>query len=240
MQLSINNLSAFYDKPDKLALDSISMSITQGEIVSILGPNGAGKSTVLKSIFNEVKIKTGEIIFEDIPITGLETNRLAHLGICLVPEGRRVFASMTVEENLDMGGFILTDNRKLTTNKDNVFQFFPILEKYRHHLAGHLSGGEQQMLALGRALMLEPKLLLMDEPSLGLAPQIVDHIYEKIKAINKSKVTIILVEQNVRKALEIADRAYVLNLGKIDFNGTPKQITGDSRLRELYFGGPIT
>lgn len=237
MLIGILNLDAFYAAPDRLALEGVSISVNQNEIVALIGPNGAGKSTVLRAIFKEVQIKDGTILFEGADITQLSTNRLAKLGIGLIPEGRKLFGSLTVEENLDMGGYILTDPKKVIANKKKVFELFPVLSKTRNKVAKKLSGGEQQMLAFGRALMFNPKLLLMDEPSLGLAPKIVVMIFDMIKTINNLGVSILLVEQNVKKALEVAHRAYVLNLGRVAFEGTPKEILGSKDLQKMYLGG---
>ena len=237
MLIDIRNLYAFYAVPGRLALEGVSISVNQNEIVALIGPNGAGKSTVLRGIFKEVQVKEGTIIFEGTNITQVSTNRLARLGIGFIPEGRKLFGSLTVEENLDMGGYILTDPKKIIANKEKVFELFPVLSKTRNKVAKKLSGGEQQMLAFGRALMFNPKLLLMDEPSLGLAPQMVDKIFELINTINNFGVSILLVEQNVKKALEVAHRAYVLNLGRVAFEGTPKEILGSKDLKKTYLGG---
>ena len=234
MLIAIQNLDAFYAAPDRLAIEGVSISVNQNEIVALIGPNGAGKSTVLKAIFKEVQIKDGTILFEGADITQLSTNRLARLGIGFIPEGRKLFGFLTVEENLDMGGYILTDPKKVIANKEKVFELFPVLSKTRNKVAKKLSGGEQQMLAFGRAMMFNPKLLLMDEPSLGLAPKIVAMIFDMIKAINNLGVSILLVEQNVKKALEVAHRAYVLNLGRVAFEGTPKEILGSKDLKRTY------
>jgi len=237
MLIGIRNLDAFYAAPDRLALEGVSISVNQNEIVALIGPNGAGKSTVLKAIFKEVQIKEGTILFEGADITQLSTNRLARLGIGFIPEGRKLFGSLTIEENLDMGGYILTDPKKVIANKKKVFELFPVLSKTRNKLAKKLSGGEQQMLAFGRALMFNPKLLLMDEPSLGLAPKIVAMIFDMIKTINNLGVSILLVEQNVKKAMEVAHRVYVLNLGRVVFEGSPKEILGSKDLKKMYLGG---
>jgi branched-chain amino acid transport system ATP-binding protein len=236
MILIIRHLSAYYLRPEKLALESVSLSAGQHEIVALLGPNGAGKSTVLRAIFKEAQIEKGEILFEGANISNQPSNKLVHLGIAFVPEGRRLFGSMTVVENLDMGGFTLTDRNKLTANKEKVFQLFPFLATHRNQVAKKLSGGEQQMLAFGRALMASPKLILMDEPSLGLAPQMVNKIFDVVNVMNSLGVAILLVEQNVRKALEMAHRAYVLNLGRVAFEGTPKEIFESDTLKRTYLG----
>ncbi len=237
MLLEIRNLSAFYVGPDRLALDGISMDAAQGEVVALLGPNGAGKSTVLKAIFKEVRIKGGEIVFQGTDISNGPPHKLAPLGIAFIPEGRKLFGSMTVNENLDMGGFILRDAKEVKASKERVFQIFPALTAYRNKPVKKLSGGEQQMVAFGRSLMIDPKLLLMDEPSLGLAPQMVEKIFEMIRTMNNLGISILLVEQNVRRALEVAQRAYVLNLGRVALAGTPKEISENEELMKLYLGG---
>lgn len=235
--LSIRNLQAFYTGPDNPALGGVSISVNRKEIVALIGPNGAGKSTVLKAIFKEAKVNKGEILFEEADITRLPAGSLAELGIGFIPEGRRLFGSLTVEENLDMGGFIFKDKEKLRSNKERVFELFPFLFENRHKLAKELSGGEQQMVAFGRALMLKPKLLLMDEPSLGLAPQMTDRVFDMIKTIvGTFGVSVLLVEQNVKKAMEIAHRVYVLNLGRVAFEGTPKALLETGDLRGTYLG----
>jgi len=237
MLLEIRNLSAFYTGPGKLVLEDVNLSTAQHEVVALLGPNGAGKSTVLKAIFKEAQIKDGEIFFQGTNICNHPSNKIAHLGIAFIPEGRRLFRSMSVEENLEMGGFILKDRNELKGNKEKVFQLFPFLGTRRGQAAKNLSGGEQQMLAFGRALMVNPKLVLMDEPSLGLAPQAVDKIFNSIKIINSLGVAILLVEQNVKKALEVAHNAYVLHLGKVVFRGRPSEILSSEKLKNLYLGG---
>jgi branched-chain amino acid transport system ATP-binding protein len=237
MLLEIRNLSAFYMGPDRLALNGVNLTAKEGEIVGILGPNGAGKSTVLKAIFREVHVQEGEILFQDENISSYPPHKLAPLGIAFVPEGRRLFGSMTVEENLDMGGFILKDARELRDNKDRVFEIFPSLTSCRKKIVKKLSGGEQQMVAFGRAMMLNPRLLLMDEPSLGLSPQMVEKVFEMIRTMNGLGLSILLVEQNVNKALEVAHKAYVLDLGQVAFVGSPFDIQGSEDLKRMYLGG---
>lgn len=235
--LSIRDLHAFYTGPDNLALGGVNISVNPDKIVALIGPNGAGKSTVLKAIFKEAKVNKGEILFEDADITRLRADSLAKLGIGFIPEGRRLFGSLTVEENLDMGGYIFKDKEKLTANKERVFELFPFLFGHRYKLAKELSGGEQQMVAFGRALMLNPKLLLMDEPSLGLAPQMTDRVFDMIKTIvGTFGVSVLLVEQNVKKAMEIAHKVYVLNLGRVAFEGTPKALLETGDLKRTYLG----
>jgi len=237
MFLDIRNLSVFYMGPDRLALEGVNLSVDQGEIVALLGPNGAGKSTVLKAIFKDATIKGGQIFFQGTEISRELPHKLARLGIAFIPEGRKLFGSMTVDENLDMGGFILRNVRELKANREKVFQSFPVLADLRGKPVKKLSGGEQQMVAFGRALMINPKLILMDEPSLGLAPRMVDTVFEMVGTMKDLGITILLVEQNVRRALEAANRAYVLNLGRVAFGGTSKEISGNSELNRLYLGG---
>ncbi|MCD6400068.1 ABC transporter ATP-binding protein, partial [candidate division WOR-3 bacterium] len=212
--LEVKNLTVYYGSV--LALDDISLSVNGGEIVAMIGPNGAGKSTALKAICGLVKSTSGEILFQGEDINGNQPYQLVEKGLCLVPEGRRVFTSMTVLENLEMGAYTRND-KNIQEDIDRVFTLFPVLKKRQKQRAGTLSSGEQQMLAIGRALMLRPKLLLLDEPSLGLSPNYMETVFEKIKEINKEGTTILLVEQNARMALEYADRGYVFKIGKIAF-----------------------
>jgi branched-chain amino acid transport system ATP-binding protein len=237
MLLSINNLLAYYESPDRLALEEVSLAVGAREIVALLGPNGAGKSTVLKAIYREVHLREGKIFYQGTDITGVPAARLAALGIGFIPEGRRLFGAMTVEENLDLGGFVLRDPQRVKANKDKVFHLFPDLADKQRQQANSLSGGQQQMLALARALMLEPQLLLMDEPSLGLAPAVVDRIFGLITTVADQGIAILLVEQNVRKALEVAHRAYILHLGRVAFSGTPQEFITNETLKNLYMGG---
>lgn len=235
--LNVINLAAYYRGPDLLALKGINLIVERNEIVVLLGPNGAGKSSVLKSIFKEIKIQDGQIVYSGMDITKLSANQLAKLGISYIPERNKVFGSLTVEENLDMGGYILDDKKVISTRKQKVFDLFPVLAQNRGKVTRNLSGGEQQLTAFGRALMLEPKLLLLDEPSLGLAPKMVELVFEKLKEINRMGVSILLVEQNVKIALQVAHRVYVLNLGEVAFAGTPKQVHESGELKTLYLGG---
>jgi branched-chain amino acid transport system ATP-binding protein len=245
--LEVRNLTVYYDTV--LALDDISFNINEGEIVAMIGPNGAGKSTALKAICGLVKPKSGEILFGGENINGKQPYQLVEKGLCLVPEGRRVFPSMTVLENLEMGAYTVSSGRLSVFGKKNrqpttdirqliekVFELFPVLRERQKQRAGTLSSGEQQMLAIGRALMLKPKLLLLDEPSLGLSPNYVDIVFEKIKEINKDGVTILLVEQNARMALEYADRGYVFEIGKIAFEDKAKNLLEDDRVRKSFLG----
>ena len=247
MFLEVRNLTVYYDAV--LALDNISLTLSEGEIVAMIGPNGAGKSTALKAICGLLKHKSGEVLFRGENINGKQPYQLVEKGLCLVPEGRRVFTSMTVSENLEMGAYTVSSgqfsvlrrrNRQPKTDirhlLDMVFNLFPVLKERRKQRAGTLSSGEQQMLAIGRALMLEPKLLLLDEPSLGLSPNYVDTVFEKIKEINRNGTTILLVEQNARMALEYADRGYVFEIGKIAFENKAKNLLENDEVRKSFLG----
>lgn len=235
--LSVQNLYAYYKNPEILALRGVTIEVRENEIIAIIGPNGAGKSTVLKTIFKEAKIKSGILRLkgEDIILTPPEN--LVKMGIGYLPEGRRLFGSLTVEENLDLGGYILSDRGKIRENKERIYGFFPVLKNKRKRPAKKLSGGEQQLLSFARVLMFDPLILLMDEPSLGLAPKIITQIFENILTIRELGIVIVLVEQNVKKALSVADRVYVLNLGQVVFEGRPDEISGDERLKKTYLGG---
>jgi branched-chain amino acid transport system ATP-binding protein len=232
--LKIQNLKSGYDGLE--ILHGINFEIKPAEIVAIIGPNGSGKSTLLKSIFNLAEIYSGKIIFKDKDITKLPTHYLIQEGICYVPQGRQVFSTLTVRENLEMGCFILEDHELFKRNLADVYNKFPVLKERENDLALNLSGGEQQMLAIARALIQDPELLLLDEPSLGLAPKIRKDIFEKIVEINKEGVSIIIVEQNAKKAIEIAHRTYVLENGRIALEGG-KEILKDERIKNIYFGG---
>jgi branched-chain amino acid transport system ATP-binding protein len=217
-------------------IKDINFEIKPGEIVAIIGPNGAGKSTFLKSIFNLAEVYSGRIYFKDKDITDLETHDLIYYGISYVPQGRLVFSNMTVLENLEMGAFIFDDKDLIKNNLEHVYREFPVLKRKKDELAGNLSGGEQQMLAIARALMQSPELLLLDEPSLGLAPKVVSEIFEKVLKLKSEGISIIIVEQNAKKAVEIADRTYIFEDGKIALEGG-KEILKDPRIKEIYFGG---
>jgi len=233
--LEVRNLIVYYDTV--LALDDISLKINEGEIVAMIGPNGAGKSTALKAICGLVKPKSGEVLFQGENINGKQPYQLVEKGLCLVPEGRRVFASMSVLENLEMGSYTRSNKKTLQEYIDKVFSIFPLLKERQRQRAGTLSSGEQQMLAIGRALMLKPKLLLLDEPSLGLSPNYVNTVFEKIKEINKDGTTILLVEQNAKMALEYADRGYVFEIGKIAFEDKAKNLLENDKVRKSFLGG---
>jgi branched-chain amino acid transport system ATP-binding protein len=232
--LITKNLTAGYKGIE--VIKDINFKIEPGEIVAIIGPNGAGKSTFLKSIFNLAEVYSGRIYFKDKDITNLETHALIYYGISYVPQGRLVFPNMTVLENLEMGAFIFDDKNLVKNNLEHVYREFPVLKRKKDELAGNLSGGEQQMLAIARALMQSPELLLLDEPSLGLAPKVVSEIFEKLLKLKSEGISVIIVEQNAKKAVEIADRTYIFEDGKIALEGG-KEILKDPRIKEIYFGG---
>ena len=232
--LQVLDLMVYYDTV--LALDSISLNVKEGEIVAMIGPNGAGKSTALKAICGLLNPRSGEILFQDEIINGKQPYQLVEKGLCLVPEGRRVFTSMTVLENLEMGAFTRTDKKSIKENIEKVFSLFPVLKNRRKQKAGTLSSGEQQVLAIGRALMLKPKLLLLDEPSLGLSPNFVEIVFDNIKEINKDGTTILLVEQNARMALEYADRRYVFEIGKIAFEDKARNLLENEDVKKAFLG----
>ncbi|MCZ4271678.1 ABC transporter ATP-binding protein [Maritalea porphyrae] len=219
------------------AVDGINFDVEQGEIVALLGANGAGKSSTLNALVGLVPTFSGEVIFEDNNITNIRPEMLPGLGMTLSPEGRRVFGTLSVAENLQMGAFGLRDPNEIAAAWDRVFDLFPILAERRNQFAGTLSGGQQQMLAVGRALMSNPKMLLLDEPSLGLAPKIIEQIFELIKTLNDQGVTILVVEQNVSMALDIAHRAYVLANGTVATSGAAEELAESSNLQNAYLGG---
>jgi len=235
MLLDVKKITVYYDSV--LALNDVSLHITEGEIVALIGPNGAGKSTALKAICGLLNPRSGEILFQDEKINDSQPYQLVEKGLCLVPEGRRVFTSMTVLENLEMGAFTRSDKKAILEDIKKVFSLFPILKQRRKQKAGTLSSGEQQMLAIGRALMLKPKLLLLDEPSLGLSPNFVENVFDKIKEINKEGTTILLVEQNARMALEYADRGYVFKIGKIAFEDRANNLLKNDEVKKTFLGG---
>jgi len=218
------------------ALHGVSLEVLEGQLVCILGANGAGKSTILKTISGLVEPEYGTIHFNGKRIDRMDAEEIVKLGIGHVPEWRRIFAELTVEENLQMGGFLLRDKDVINERMVEAFHHFPILEKRKYQQAGNMSGGEQQMLAISRALMLKPKLLLLDEPSLGLSPILVQDIFDTIKELHKAGTTILLVEQNVNQALKIADYGYVLTTGKIFLSGTYEELVKEEKVREQYLG----
>lgn len=217
------------------AVKGVSFEVGEGEIVALIGANGAGKSTIMKTVSGLMHPRTGTITFDGKNISHMDAYKLLRHGLAHVPEGRRIFLQMTVQENLDMGAFIRKDNYK--DDLERIFKLFPRLEERRKQVAGTLSGGEQQMLAMSRALMSNPKLLMLDEPSMGLAPILVDQIFDIIKELHSQGTTILLVEQNASKALKIADRAYVLETGNITLSGTGKELASSDEVRKAYLGG---
>lgn len=216
-------------------LRDVSLQVNSGEIVSIIGPNGAGKSTVMKTVFGLLKPWKGSISFEGREIGGLSPDRIVKEGLCYVPQVENVFPSLTVEENLEMGGYLLRG--PLQERKQRIFDMFPRLAERRRQRAGKMSGGERQMVAMGRALMLDPRLLLLDEPSAGLAPLMVDAIFETVKTINEAGVAILMVEQNARKSLELAHRGYVLATGTNQVEGSGEELLANPDIAKLYLGG---
>ncbi|PWL51623.1 MAG: ABC transporter ATP-binding protein [Clostridium cadaveris] len=218
------------------ALQGININVNQGEIVTLIGANGAGKSTTLKAISGVLKPTSGEILFEGNDIAKMKPHNLVSLGIAHIPEGRRVFSKMSVMENLEMGAYSRKDKEQIKKDYKKIFDIFPRIYERRNQMSGTLSGGEQQMLAMGRALMSKPRLLLLDEPSMGLAPLIVKQIFSIIEDINKSGTTILLVEQNATMALKVADRAYVIQHGTIEMEGSAEKLLNDESVKNAYLG----
>lgn len=233
--LTVEDINVYYGAIH--AIKGISLDVPDGEIVALIGSNGAGKSTTLRTISGLMKPKTGKILYEGHDITGVPAHKIVGMGLCQVPEGRHVFANMTVMENLELGAYLRKDKDGIAQDMDEVFKKFPRLLERKDQLSGTLSGGEQQMLAMGRALMSRPKLLLLDEPSMGLAPLLVKEIFNIIKEINESGTTVLLVEQNANMALSIADKAYVLETGRITLSGTAKELASSEAVRKAYLGG---
>lgn len=219
------------------ALKDISLTVEQGEIVTLIGANGAGKTTTLRTISGLKKPTRGSILFEGREITSISPQDRVKMGICQVPEGRRVFSTMTVLENLELGAYLRKDKAQINKDLNMIYERFPILEKRKKQAAGTLSGGEQQMLAMGRALMSSPRMLFLDEPSMGLAPLFVKEIFDIIKSINQAGTTILLVEQNASRALQIANRAYVMETGSIVLTGTGNELMQSDDIRKAYLGG---
>ena len=231
--LKVNDINVYYGNIH--AIKGVSFEVNEGEVVSLIGANGAGKTTILKAVSGLLRSATGSIEFLGNDISKVEPYKLIPLGLAHVPEGRRVFLQMTVQENLEMGAYIRKDN--YDRDLKEIYNRFPRLLERRHQVAGTLSGGEQQMLAMGRALMSRPKLLILDEPSMGLAPILVDQIFDLIQELHKSGTTILLVEQNAQMALKIADRAYVLESGKIALSGTGAELIESDEIQKVYLGG---
>ena len=233
--LKVENINVYYGAIH--ALKGISVEVKEGEIVTLIGANGAGKSTILRTISGLLRTKTGNVLFEGNSVAAMAPEEIVKKGISQVPEGRRIFANMSVEENLELGAYIRSDKPGIRKDIDKVFERFPRLGERRKQIAGTLSGGEQQMLAIGRGLMSPPRLLLLDEPSMGLAPLLVKEIFSIIKEINASGTTILLVEQNANMALSIAHQAYVLETGRITLSGSAKELMESEEVRKAYLGG---
>ena len=231
--LKVDDIHVYYGAIH--AIKGVSFHVEPGEIVALIGANGAGKSTILKTISGLMHPRSGNIQFMDENIGHTEAHKLVRKGLAHVPEGRRIFLQMTVQENLEMGAF--TQKSVSQEDLDRVFNYFPRLQERRKQIAGTLSGGEQQMLAMSRALMSHPKLMMLDEPSMGLAPILVDQIFDIIKELHAAGTTILLVEQNARKALEIADRAYVLETGTVTLSGSGKELASSDAVKKAYLGG---
>ena len=232
--LKVNDINVYYGSIH--AIKGVSFEVHQGEVVTLIGANGAGKSTTLQTISGLLRSKTGSIEFLGENLGGVAPHKIVAKGLAHVPEGRRVFLQMTVEENLEMGAFT-RPNSEIDSGIENVYERFPRLKERRKQIAGTLSGGEQQMLAMGRALMSHPKLLMLDEPSMGLAPILVEQIFEIIQNLHKAGTTILLVEQNAQAALSIADRGYVLETGKVVTTGTGKELLESPAIKKAYLGG---
>ncbi len=233
--LKVNKLDVYYGTIH--ALHEVSFEVHEGEIVTLIGANGAGKTSILHSISGLIPIKAGEISFLNQSINGMVADKIVSLGLAQVPEGRRIFANLTVMDNLELGAYLRKDKREVRADYEMVFERFPRLRERMRQMAGTLSGGEQQMLAMGRTLMSRPKLILMDEPSMGLSPLLVKEIFSIVKEINRTGTTILLVEQNANLALSIANRAYVLETGKIVLQGEAKELAASEEVRKAYLGG---
>ena len=232
--LTIKDLNVYYGVIQ--AIKGVSFEVKQGEVIALLGANGAGKTTILHTITGLVSAKSGSIVFEGNELTKIPAHKIVSLGMAYVPEGRRVFSELTVYDNLIMGAYTRKDKKEIADTLEMVYTRFPRLKERKNQIAGTLSGGEQQMLAIGRALMSHPKIILMDEPSMGLSPIFVEEIFDIVREISKSGTTVLLVEQNAKKTLEIADRAYVLETGNIVLTGDAKDLINDSKVKAAYLG----
>ena len=232
--LEVKDLEVYYGMIQ--AIKGISFEVNQGEVIALIGANGAGKTTTLHTITGLLSPKKGSVMFEGTDITKVPAHKIVSMGMAHVPEGRRVFAELSVYENLKMGAYTRKDKNEIEESLANVYKRFPRLEERRNQMAGTLSGGEQQMLAMGRALMSKPKIILMDEPSMGLSPIFVNEIFDIIQAVSESGTTVLLVEQNAKKALSIADRAYVLETGKIVLSGDAKELMNNESIKKAYLG----
>lgn len=232
--LEIKNIQVYYGMIQ--AIKDVSFEVNEGEVIALIGANGAGKTTILHTITGLIPAKNGEVLYEGINLQKIPAHKIVSHGIAHVPEGRRVFSQLSVYDNLLLGAFTRSDKAEIEESLETVYKRFPRLFERKNQLAGTLSGGEQQMLAMGRALMSKPKIVLMDEPSMGLSPILVEEIFDIIKSISKSGTTVLLVEQNAKKALSIADRAYVLETGKIVLNGDAKELMNDESVKKAYLG----
>ena len=232
--LEVKDLEVFYGVIQ--AIKGVSFEVNEGEIIALIGANGAGKTTILHTISGLIAPKTGHILFENTDLTRIPAHKVVSLGMAQVPEGRRVFSQMSVLQNLKMGAFTRSDKSEVEATLELVYKRFPRLRERKNQPAGTLSGGEQQMLAMGRALMSHPKIILMDEPSMGLSPILVNEIFDIIRSVNESGTTVLLVEQNAKKALMIANRAYVLETGSIASSGDAKELMNDDSIRKAYLG----
>ena len=232
--LQVDNINVYYGAIH--AIHNVSFRVDEGEVVTLIGANGAGKSTILKTVSGLLRSKTGDIQFRDHSIAQIQPHKIVEEGLAHVPEGRRIFQQMTVEENMEMGAYT-QPAAGIPKDLEMVFEQFPRLKERRRQIAGTLSGGEQQMLAMGRALMSHPKLLLLDEPSMGLAPILIEQIFEIIRSLHQAGTTILLVEQNAQMALSVADRAYVLETGEITLSGTGDELIHSDEIRKAYLGG---
>lgn len=232
--LQVNDLCVSYGVIN--AIKGVTFTVNKGEIISLIGSNGAGKTTILHTITGLVPAKSGSILFKERELTKTPAHKIVGMGMAHVPEGRRIFQELTVYENLKLGAFTLSDKAEIEKNLVYVYQHFPRLKERKNQIAGTLSGGEQQMLAMGRALMSNPEIILMDEPSMGLSPILVSEIFQIIKEVSEDGKTILLVEQNAKKALSISDRAYVLETGKIAFSGNAKELMNNEDIKKAYLG----
>ena len=232
--LEVKDLHVYYGMIH--AIKGVSFEVNEGEIIALIGANGAGKTTILHTVSGLLRPKQGSILFEGTELTKVPAHKVVSLGMAQVPEGRRVFSQMTVLQNLKMGAYTRSDKDELEQTLERVYKRFPRLEERRNQPAGTLSGGEQQMLAMGRALMSHPKIILMDEPSMGLSPILVNEIFDIIKSVNAAGTTVLLVEQNAKKALNIADRAYVLETGNISMSGRASDLMNDDAVKKAYLG----